>query len=613
MTRNNSRILIGIFGSLAIVSAASADSIWSGGYANWSSNGNPGWNGTGVPNAVDAVANTSAMTSALGVNGSYTLGTVLHYTTTNRPFNSGGAGTGLIFDVGSGNALIDLGSNPNNSQIWATNVTLNDNLELKYANPGTNAISMTLNGVVGGNGGFILNGSAGGNGSDLRLILSNPGNSFAGGVAINPQTSLWLNASGAAGTGTIDQSAATGPQSAISSIVFQTNDQTHSNNFILQQINSGNNAALQVNGVTATLNGTLSSATAGFAGRISFSNSTSKLILGGQNTWTGTLYLDGANGVILQVNDAGALPGDFGGNPGSVTLRANGGKGQLLFNAAGTYSQEIRDGGNTNGGGSATSHTALIGTTDAFTGLVTLDSTQQLTFKTASNGLELYAGNVGGTLEVKSLLTDEDVTLPLSKTGLGTVNLSRLTGNTYDGSTTVSAGTLLVNNTSGSATGTGAVSVAGGATLGGGGFISGSVTFADNAILAPGNSPGTLTVGGMTLANASVLNFQLDATNHTVGGGANDLVQVNGDLTLDGILNISVLNGASLSDGVYRLFNYTGNLTNNTLAQGTGFTAGYSVQVDTGSKQVNLVVIPEPATLGLLAVGGMMVFAPRRR
>jgi autotransporter-associated beta strand protein len=30
---------------------------WTGGDGNWSSNGNPGWNGTGVPNAVGAVAN----------------------------------------------------------------------------------------------------------------------------------------------------------------------------------------------------------------------------------------------------------------------------------------------------------------------------------------------------------------------------------------------------------------------------------------------------------------------------------------------------------------------------------------------------------------------------
>jgi hypothetical protein len=30
---------------------------WTGGTGNWSSNGNPGWNGTGVPNAVGAVAN----------------------------------------------------------------------------------------------------------------------------------------------------------------------------------------------------------------------------------------------------------------------------------------------------------------------------------------------------------------------------------------------------------------------------------------------------------------------------------------------------------------------------------------------------------------------------
>ncbi len=58
----------------------------------------------------------------------------------------------------------------------------------------------------------------------------------------------------------------------------------------------------------------------------------------------------------------------------------------------------------------------------------------------------------------------------LTKTGRGKLKLSK--ANTYTGGTTVSKGTLLVTNRTGSATGTGAVQVNAG-TLGGTGKISG--------------------------------------------------------------------------------------------------------------------------------------------
>src|SRR5262249_54043229 len=147
-----------------------------------------------------------------------------------------------------------------------------------------------------------------------------------------------------------------------------------------------------------------------------------------------------------------------------------------------------------------------------------------------------------------------------TKTGTGKLILSG--ASTYTGATAINGGTVLVNGSLGNT----AVTVNTGATLGGSGVIAGGVTIADGGILAPGNSPGTLTVGSLTLNSGSIENYDL-ATAGTPGGATNDLTIVNGNLVLDGTLNITT--GVGFGAGTYRLFNYTGTLTNNTLDLGT--------------------------------------------
>ena len=115
----------------------------------------------------------------------------------------------------------------------------------------------------------------------------------------------------------------------------------------------------------------------------------------------------------------------------------------------------------------------------------------------------------------------------LGKSGTGTMALS--TTNTYAGGTTVSAGTLL--DTAVAGTGAGNVTVAAGATLGGTGTIPGSVTLQNNAIVAPGTSIGTLTIGGgvtWTGSNtgATTANFELSNSNTTC-----DQLVITGTLT----------------------------------------------------------------------------------
>ena len=73
-------------------------------------------------------------------------------------------------------------------------------------------------------------------------------------------------------------------------------------------------------------------------------------------------------------------------------------------------------------------------------------------------------------------------------TKVGTGNWTLTGANTYSGGTVVDAGTLTVNNVSGSGTGSGAVTVNTGATLAGTGSISGATTINSGATNAPGNN-----------------------------------------------------------------------------------------------------------------------------
>ena len=118
----------------------------------------------------------------------------------------------------------------------------------------------------------------------------------------------------------------------------------------------------------------------------------------------------------------------------------------------------------------------------------------------------------------------------------GPQSLTLSGASTYSGGTTITGGALTVANTTGSATGTGPVTLTG-ATLAGTGTISGSVSLVGGT-LAPSNgsaTPATLTLGSTTLDSASSVHYQLGAPG--VGGGTSDLTVVNGNLTLAGIFS----------------------------------------------------------------------------
>lgn len=159
----------------------------------------------------------------------------------------------------------------------------------------------------------------------------------------------------------------------------------------------------------------------------------------------------------------------------------------------------------------------------------------------------------------------------LAKNGIGTLTLNGV--NTYTGLTTVDGGKLVLGDDShATASLAGDVKVGAAGTLGGTGTIGGNTTI--DGTLAPGNSPGTLTVAGdLTLNSGSTSVFELNTPGLVGGTGVagNDLVDVTGNLKLGGALDAGVA-----AAGYYRLFNYGGTLSgafdSGTLAGTGGFT-----------------------------------------
>jgi T5SS/PEP-CTERM-associated repeat protein/autotransporter-associated beta strand protein len=176
-----------------------------------------------------------------------------------------------------------------------------------------------------------------------------------------------------------------------------------------------------------------------------------------------------------------------------------------------------------------------------------------------------------------------------SFTGSGPGTLT-LTGNsTYSGPTTISFGKLVVDGSIASA-----VTVNSGAILGGSGTV-GGITINSGGILAPGDSPGILTVNGnYTQQSGGVLNVELGGA--TAGTGF-DQVAVSGSATVDGVLNLSLVNGFQPIMGqrfaIITSSSETGNFS-------TINSSGFAVRSDASNAGIVLTVTsgaPPPTTL----------------
>ena len=297
----------------------------------------------------------------------------------------------------------------------------------------------------------------------------------------------------------------------------------------------------------------ISSVIRGSGGLTMFGLPTCYLALSGNNAaLTGGIYV---NQGTLTIGNAGALNAV---NPNFVNVRANG-----TLNLAG-YSLVV-DGlageGTVNNGISTLSAAAVAPATLTISNTVSRD----------------FAGLIGNSYSALSIV----------KAGTGTQTLSG--ASIYTGTTTVSGGTLVVSGTLGLTP----VTVKNGATFAGAGWINGGVTVQDGGHIAPGASPGTMNVGSLTLSDASQLDFELGKPD--IAGGTNDLLKVNGDLTLDGVLNVTALPG--IGTGTYTLMTYRGLIVNNGLTLGPSSPKGGRIEIDPVLKRVNLVLSFERGSL----------------
>ena len=296
---------------------------------------------------------------------------------------------------------------------------------------------------------------------------------------------------------------------------------------------------------------------------------------------------------------------------------SNGGFGTLRFTGASSGSSDRTITINTTSG--TTGHGGLIentitGQTLTLTGAIGTGgagTAPRLELLGAGNGA--LNGVVGGT------------DLGIIKSGSGTWTLSN--ANTYSGGTVVkNSGTLRVANGSGSATGTGLVSIEAGATLAGSGIIAGAVNVSTGAFIKPGTSLGNLTLNsGLTLAG--IYQWDLGALSTTNPGSDFDTLTITaGNVNIVGAALGLNLGAFAPGDTPFWSVDqtWTGILNNTGLGTLTGSFAALdnsawsgfgAFTTTTTSNDVNLVwtAVPELDSATLVGGLGMLALLRRRR
>jgi autotransporter-associated beta strand protein len=486
---------------------------------------------------------------ALGGNNSYTGGTTVASGSSVRATSNSAFGSGTLA-LGGNNALILA----TNGMSIGNAITLGGATSLSV----TTGQSATLSGALSGAGSIVKSG-------DSTLTLSG-NNTYTG------STSLY------------------GGVLAL----------TQSNNARAAYIITG--GTLQLAGTTYNLgNLTGSGGSITGAGLLSVQQSTDATYAGNvaigtlSKTGSAWLTLSGALNADHIVIDAGALRLSDTGSARTITADV---VNQGIFSVIGSVDQTLT--GNLSGSGSLAfggSGLLTISGNNSYSGSTFIDtSTHVRATSSSAFGSGLVAGaqfvldfgaddlSVANNFSLGSgvnfnvdagrigMLTGaiSDIS-GLTKTGTGTLVIDGHTTNTV--TTTVDQGTLTVGSATGSAAYlAGDALVLSGATLAGHGRVDGDVTVISGGTISPGNSVGTLSLGGdLTMQSGSSLRYELGSPGadflHT---GIGDRISVGGNASFDDV-TLDLIATPGFGAGVYRLFDVGGvaSFTNGGLQLGT--------------------------------------------
>ena len=363
--------------------------------------------------------------------------------------------------------------------------------------------------------------------------------------------------------------------------------------------------------------------------------------LGGSATIesSGTLNLNGfsqTTAVPLILN-GGALTGGAASFLTNATGLTSTGGGNVTFTGAGGLTL----------GGNVTYNSGAANKTLTFTG-GELKLGASRTFAVA-NGDQAIDVDVGAVVSGTGF--------GVTKTGAGVMRMSGV--NTYTGTTAVNAGKLEVAG-SGDINSTIAITVAAGgslfynssvaltdaptlngsggtkAILGGSGTINAAVTLNSlDDVLAPGNSPGTLTFGQTQTWDSYTYQWEVNNWTGTTAGTDFDQIGITGSLDLSGssyVLDILSLTSGNVAGNVpnfsetnrsWTILTTTGGITGfsagNWSLNTTGFTnsttGSWSISKVDNNLQLNYtVIVPEPSAVLLGGIGlAVTGWAARRR
>ncbi len=544
----------------------------------------------------------------------------------------------------------DITLTANNAQTWSNNFAV---VATNSLNMGTGAVSMggtrtiatsgagtfTVGGVVSGaTFGITLGGSG-------TMALTNEASTYTGVTSLGNNVgavklqvtkladSLANSSIGApaAGANSIIQIGAVSNPATLELIGGTSASSTNRQVRIGSSANGSGGATILNNNTNPAFTLTFSNAAFNVAAT-GVTSSSRSLTLGGSNTGDNTI----SGAIIPNTGGAGTTSLIKSGTGTWVLAGANTYQGNTAINdgilKAGANNTIPSGSGkgnvNLNGGASVAGTLDLNGFDLAINGLV--GTTNTVLGKVVNNATgtnkTLQVGNNDATSSFAGIIADNTSgtgTVALTKTGIGTQTLSG--ASTYTGATNVNGGTLLVNGNNSAATG--AVTVATSATLGGSGTIGGAVTVQSGGALTPGTSPGQLTVASLTLNSGSATNMEL-AGSATVGTDYDNVKVTGATLSYGGALTVVNFGGydMTLANATYDLFDVGGatlstdfgSVVVNTvsLTNSLGVWSGSSGAISYTFNQVSgdlTVAVPEPSSLGLVAVGGLMAMRRRRR